>query len=50
MDRVGWQRQIRLIVGFALAGAAFGVAYVVINFPFRIESILRGSIAGINSS
>ncbi|MBL8699551.1 MAG: adenylate/guanylate cyclase domain-containing protein [Alphaproteobacteria bacterium] len=46
MMRVGLQRQIRLVLGFALAGAAIGVLYVVINFPLRLDGLLRGAVTG----
>lgn len=46
MERVVFQRQIRLIFGFAIAGGAIGIAYAVTNFPLRPEGILRGFMTG----
>ncbi|MBM3521599.1 MAG: adenylate/guanylate cyclase domain-containing protein [Alphaproteobacteria bacterium] len=46
MGRVGGQRNLRIILGYTVAGALFGIAYVVASLPLRGESILRGILTG----
>lgn len=45
-DRLGRRRRLRVVVAFAVIGALLGVAYVVANFQIRVDSILRGILAG----
>ena len=39
-------RQLRIIIGFALAGAMFGIGYVALSFPLSPTSVMRGIFAG----
>lgn len=46
MERVGGQQSLRIVLGYAIAGALFGIAYVAVNFPLTVEGLLRGILTG----